>query len=55
MLDTIRAVHAGQQRIPPEIASEMAEYAADDSLTAREIEVLQFDETFWIWCDAVEL
>lgn len=41
MLDTIRAVHAGQKRIPPEIASEMAEYAADDSLTARELEVLQ--------------
>ncbi len=41
MLDTIRAVHAGQRRIPPEIASEMAEYAADDSLTAREIQVLQ--------------
>lgn len=41
MLETIRAVHAGQRRIPPEIASEMAEHAADDALTAREIEVLQ--------------
>jgi DNA-binding NarL/FixJ family response regulator len=41
MLETIRAVHAGQKRIPPEIAAEMAEYAADDALTAREIEVLQ--------------
>jgi DNA-binding NarL/FixJ family response regulator len=41
MLDTIRAVHAGHKRIPPEIASEMAEFAADDSLTAREIQVLQ--------------
>ncbi len=41
MLDTIRAVHAGRKRIPPEIASEMAEYAADDSLTGREIQVLQ--------------
>jgi DNA-binding NarL/FixJ family response regulator len=41
MLDTIRAVHSGQKSIPPEIASEMAVYAADDSLTAREIEVLQ--------------
>jgi DNA-binding NarL/FixJ family response regulator len=40
MLDTIRAVHAGHKRIPPEIASEMAEYAADDALTPREIEVL---------------
>lgn len=41
LLDTIRAVHAGQKRVPPEIASEMAEFAADDSLTAREIQVLQ--------------
>jgi DNA-binding NarL/FixJ family response regulator len=41
MLDTIRAVHAGHRRVPPEIASEMAEFAADDSLTAREIQVLQ--------------
>lgn len=41
MLDTIRAVHAGHKRVPPEIASEMAEFAADDSLTAREVQVLQ--------------
>ncbi|SEF57455.1 two component transcriptional regulator, LuxR family [Bryocella elongata] len=41
MLDTIRAVHAGQKRIPPEIAAEMAEYAADDSLTTREVQVLK--------------
>lgn len=41
MLDTIRAVHAGQKRIAPEVASEMAQHAAGDALTAREIEVLQ--------------
>jgi DNA-binding NarL/FixJ family response regulator len=41
LLDTIRAVHAGQKRIPPEVAAELAEHAADDSLTAREIEVLR--------------
>jgi DNA-binding NarL/FixJ family response regulator len=41
LLDTIRAVNAGHKRVPPEIASEMAEFAADDSLTAREIQVLQ--------------
>jgi DNA-binding NarL/FixJ family response regulator len=41
LLDTIRAVHAGHKRIPPEVASEMAQFAADDSLTAREIQVLQ--------------
>jgi DNA-binding NarL/FixJ family response regulator len=41
LLDTIRAVNAGQKRIPPEIASDMAEHAADDALTQREIEVLK--------------
>jgi DNA-binding NarL/FixJ family response regulator len=41
LLDTIRAVHAGQRRIPPEIAAEIAEHAADDSLTPREIDVLR--------------
>ena len=41
LLDTIRAVHAGQRRIPPEIAAAIAEHAADDALTAREIEVLR--------------
>jgi DNA-binding NarL/FixJ family response regulator len=41
LLDTIRAVHAGKRRIPPEIASEIAEHAADDALTEREIQVLQ--------------
>ncbi|SEB39600.1 response regulator [Terriglobus roseus] len=40
MLDTIRAVHAGHRRVPAEVAAEMAEHAADDALTAREIEVL---------------
>lgn len=41
LLDTIRVVHKGQRRIPPEIATQLAEHAADDSLTSREIEVLQ--------------
>ena len=41
LLDTIRAVHAGQKRIPPEIAAELAEHAADDALTDREIDVLR--------------
>jgi DNA-binding NarL/FixJ family response regulator len=40
LLDTIRMVHAGQRRIPPAIASEMAEHATDDLMTARELEVL---------------
>jgi DNA-binding NarL/FixJ family response regulator len=41
LLDTIRAVHAGQRRIPPEIAAELAEHATDDVLTAREMDVLR--------------
>jgi DNA-binding NarL/FixJ family response regulator len=41
LLETIRAVHAGKRRIPPEVAAEIAEHAADDALTAREIEVLR--------------
>jgi DNA-binding NarL/FixJ family response regulator len=41
LLDCIRAVHQGRKRIPAEVASEMAEYSADDSLTPREIEVLE--------------
>jgi len=41
LLDAIRAVHAGQKRIPPEIAAQLADHAADDTLTQREIDVLQ--------------
>jgi DNA-binding NarL/FixJ family response regulator len=41
LLDTIRAVHIGQKRIPPEIAEDLAQHAADDELTAREIDVLR--------------
>ena len=41
LVDTIRTVHSGRKRIPPEIAVEMAEHHADDALTEREIEVLQ--------------
>jgi DNA-binding NarL/FixJ family response regulator len=41
LLDTIRLVHAGRKRIPPEVMSQLAEFAADSSLTAREIEVLK--------------
>jgi DNA-binding NarL/FixJ family response regulator len=40
LIETIRTVHAGKKRIPPEIAVEMAEHHTDDSLTEREIEVL---------------
>jgi DNA-binding NarL/FixJ family response regulator len=41
LLDTIRAVHTGQKRIPPEIAAELADHATDDRLTEREIDVLR--------------
>jgi len=41
LLDTIRAVHAGQRRLQPEVASELAQHATDDTLTERELEVLQ--------------
>ena len=41
LLDTIRAVHAGQRRIPPAIAAEIAGHAADDALSEREIEILR--------------
>ncbi|MGB2634985.1 MAG: response regulator transcription factor [Candidatus Acidiferrum sp.] len=41
LLDTIRAVHAGKKRIPPEVAAELADHAADDELSPREIDVLR--------------
>ncbi len=41
ILEVIRAVHAGRKRIPPEIASELAEHATEDELSTREIDVLQ--------------
>jgi DNA-binding NarL/FixJ family response regulator len=41
LLETIRAVHAGQKRLTPEIAAEIAEHATDDALTPREIGVLR--------------
>ena len=40
LLETIRAVHAGKRRIPPEIAMALAQHHADDGLTPREVEVL---------------
>jgi len=40
LLDTIRAVHAGQRRIPQEIAVELVD-SARDGLTPREVDVLR--------------
>ena len=42
LLETIRAVHAGQKRLSSEAAAEIAEHAIDDALTPREIDVLRF-------------
>jgi len=41
LIDTIRQVHAGKKRIPPEVASQLAEHISDEALTDREVEVLQ--------------
>lgn len=41
LFDTIRAVHQGRRRIPPEIASQIANHTADSPLSAREVAVLQ--------------
>ena len=41
LLETIRAVHAGQRRIPTEVAAEVAEHAGEEGLSEREIEVLR--------------
>jgi DNA-binding NarL/FixJ family response regulator len=39
--DAIRLVHAGHKRIVPEVATTLAEHAADEALSLREIEVLR--------------
>jgi DNA-binding NarL/FixJ family response regulator len=41
LLETIRAVHAGQKRLSAEIAAEIAEHALEDTLTPREMDVLR--------------
>jgi len=41
LLETIRAVHAGQKRLSAEVAAEIAEHSADDALTPREVDVLR--------------
>lgn len=40
LLETIRAVHSGQRRIPPEIAAELVDHTREE-LTPREIDVLR--------------
>jgi DNA-binding NarL/FixJ family response regulator len=41
LLETIRAVHAGRKRIPPEVAADLVEHAGESGLTEREMEVLR--------------
>lgn len=41
LLETIRLVHKGHRRVPQEIAAEMAEHVAADTLSSRELEVLR--------------
>jgi DNA-binding NarL/FixJ family response regulator len=41
LLATIRSVHAGNKHVPPDVATRLAEHLGDDTLTARELEVLQ--------------
>jgi DNA-binding NarL/FixJ family response regulator len=41
LLDTIRAVHAGQRRLSSEVAAEIAEHVNDGVLTPREVDVLR--------------
>jgi DNA-binding NarL/FixJ family response regulator len=42
LTDGIRALHAGKRCVPPEIAAEIAAHAISDSLTSREVSVLQY-------------
>jgi DNA-binding NarL/FixJ family response regulator len=41
LMKVIRQVHAGKKRISAEIAAQLAEHMGEESLTAREIEVLR--------------
>ncbi|MBB5342974.1 DNA-binding NarL/FixJ family response regulator [Edaphobacter lichenicola] len=37
LIHTIRLVHNGHRRIPPELAQRIAEHAADDAITLRNL------------------
>lgn len=39
--DSIRVVHSGRRKIPPEVAAALAEHVTDDLLSERELEVLR--------------
>jgi DNA-binding NarL/FixJ family response regulator len=41
LLDTIRAVHAGRKNLSPEVSFDLAEHAAEDTLSPLEVRVLR--------------
>jgi DNA-binding NarL/FixJ family response regulator len=41
LLETIRRVHTGRKHIPPEVAAHLVEHMGEESLSKREIEVLE--------------
>ena len=45
LVETIRSVNAGQRRITPEIAMELAQHAMEDGLSVRELRVLELIAT----------
>ncbi len=45
LVENIRGVHAGEKRIPPEVAAELAAHVTVENLTSREMEVLRLIST----------
>jgi DNA-binding NarL/FixJ family response regulator len=41
LVEVVRKVYAGKKQIPPEVAAHLAEYLGEESLSKREVEVLQ--------------
>ena len=41
MVDTIRQVHGGKKCVPPEVAAYLAEHLGDETLSRREMQILQ--------------
>jgi DNA-binding NarL/FixJ family response regulator len=41
LVDMIRKVHAGKKQIPSEVAAQLIEHIGDETLSKREVEVLQ--------------
>jgi DNA-binding NarL/FixJ family response regulator len=42
LMETIRAVHAGQKRVSSQVAAEIAAHSTDQALTPREVDVLRW-------------